>query len=32
MYALMLLVLISVTLINAALNFFDRRLQARRQR
>lgn len=32
MYALMLLVLISVTLINAALNYFDRRLQARRQR
>jgi NitT/TauT family transport system permease protein len=32
MYALMLLVLISVTLINAVLNFFDRRLQARRQR
>lgn len=32
MYALMLLVLISITLINAVLNFFDRRLQARRQR
>jgi NitT/TauT family transport system permease protein len=32
MYALMLLVLISVTLINAVLNFFDRRLQLRRQR
>jgi NitT/TauT family transport system permease protein len=32
MYGLMLLVLISVTLINAVLNFFDRRLQARRQR
>jgi len=28
----MLLVLISVTLINSVLNFFDRRLQARRQR
>ncbi|WP_448647416.1 ABC transporter permease [Pseudomonas mohnii] len=32
MYALMLLVLLSVTLINAVLNFFDRRLQLRRQR
>lgn len=32
MYALMLLVLISVTVINSVLNFFDRRLQARRQR
>ena len=32
MYALMMLVLITVTLINGVLNFFDRRLQLRRQR
>jgi len=32
MYALMLLILVSVTVINTALNHIDRRLQARRQR
>ena len=32
MYALMLLVLIVVTVVNTFLNVIDRRLQARRQR